>query len=142
MAHRECQEIGWNRLRHGERECPTAGHRPLAARGSRHHGCERFRYSDLGLVRHPRAWRVLQRRESARVNRLTLAEEEWITLAGGLRRAEPLQRQRLWRCAVGNRHCAGPGGELKLELPAKDGLVIAERIGNVAVCGRLYRGDC
>ena len=71
------------------------------------------------------------RHEGARVNRLTLAEEERMALACGLGRVEPLQRQRLRRRAVGDRHLAGLGRELELELLAKDGLVIAERIGDV-----------
>jgi hypothetical protein len=37
-----------------------------------------------------RARCVLQRRESARVNRLTLAEEERLALTGSLGRVEPL----------------------------------------------------
>src|SRR5215470_2156896 len=121
MAYRECQEIGWNGLRHSEREGPTAGPWPLTTRGCRHHRGERLRHRDLGIVRHPGAWGVLQRCEGAGVNCLTLAEEERMVLAGGLGRVEPLQRQGLRRRAVGNHYLAGLGRKLQLELLAKDG---------------------
>ena len=107
MAMRD--QVRRDRLRHAEFEdAACRALRRIHLRG--HDGHEILRRADRRLVRHAHAGRVLQRNERPRLNRLRLAEQKRLLLAGGLARSEPLKAARRRRRRVAHAHAVGAGG--------------------------------
>ncbi len=129
VAHGERDEVGRNRLRHAERELAVQFRAGIVV--GAHHRPQRRRRAHRRVVRDAHARRILERDETACVDRLRLGVKERMALARGLLRFEPLQRQCIRRRLVADGHARGIGWHLHGQWRAKVVRGLAHREGGV-----------
>ena len=129
FADADRQQVGRNRLRHGE--APAALAAGLRVVIGAHHHAQAGRRLDAGGVGEAHRRRVLQRHPRARVDGLGLAEHEGPLARHGLLRREPLQRGGARRGAVADAHLrrlAGQGHVQGLAFFGIGGIELVERV--------------